>query len=127
MSEMWYTEKEILHEVGTALNPYEQISILAELNGCKRSEIEKVLKKYGEPLPKPQRATGHRTRVGRPITNIEEAEKRRADKRAYYLRHRERLIEQAKERQRRVKHDIERIPRADTPCGYQDSSASGET
>lgn len=98
---MWYSEEEILYDYRTALNPYAQIGIMAEVNGVSRSEIEKVLKQNGIPLPKPQRNTDHRTKVGRPIKNIEEAEKRRADKRAYYLQHRERLIEQAKERQRR--------------------------
>ena len=101
MRMMWYSEEEILYDYRTALNPYAQIGIMAEVNGVSRSEIEKVLKRNGVPLPKPQRNTEHRAKVGRPIKNIEEAEKRRADKRAYYLQNRERLIEQAKERQRR--------------------------
>ena len=98
---MWYTEAEILFDVKYALNPYEQVGILAQLNDVKRTDIEKILKRNGVPLPKVQRKAAFCARMGRPLKDIDRAEKRRAEKRRYYQAHRERLIEQAKINQKK--------------------------
>ena len=98
---MWYTEKEIIYEVTHALNPYEQVGILAQLNDVARPDIEKVLRRHGVAIPTRQRKAAYCVRMGRPLKDIDRAEKRRADKRAYYIAHRERLIEQAKINQKK--------------------------
>lgn len=105
---MWYTDTEIIYEVKHALNPYQQIGILAELNGVERTTIERILKKHKIPLPRYQRNHSHSAKAIKQNLCEDakvqaEKERRRREKREYYLRNRERIIAQAKEYQKRRK------------------------
>ena len=117
---MWYTEEEILYEIAHARNPYQQVKVLAELNGVDRATIERILKKHDVPLPKYQRDIGHYAadKVGRPTVKSDKAERRRAEKRRYYLENRDRLLKQAKDyhkrRKERERHGKERQKERDS-------------
>lgn len=99
---MWYSEEEIIYEISHAVNPYEQIKILAELNDCSIKEIQDIWKKAGNELPKFQRRSGFYGLRGKWEERGNEAlaeEKRK--KREYYLRNREQILKKQEERRRK--------------------------
>lgn len=107
---LWYTDSEIIYDVKHALNPYQQISILAELNGVERKEIEKVLKRHKIKLPPYQRQTCNFAKLTqrgeREVT--EDHKKRREQKHDYYVRNRERILAREHKRYERLREELER-------------------
>jgi hypothetical protein len=89
------------------LNPYQQISILAELKGVARHEIEEVLKRNGEALPKySRRSTQYGDRQKIVYDDPEKQrnhEKEKLRKRLYYKEHREEILQRNKEYKMRKK------------------------
>lgn len=100
---MWYSEYDICYEVRHALNPYQQIRVLAELNETSVSKIEKILKQNDVPLPKYQRQSRSYTEKIERMEVTEDHLKRRQQKREYYLAHREQILARKRDykRQRR--------------------------
>ena len=107
---MWYTDTEIIYEVKHALNPYQQIGILAELNGVERTTIERILKKHKIPLPRYQRQLCNFAKLTergeREVTP--DHEKRREKKREYYIKNRERILARNREKTKELRKERER-------------------
>ena len=98
---MWYSEEEIIYEISHAVNPYEQIRILAELNGCSIKEIQDIWKKAGNELPKFQRRDnihGLREKWEKDHLTISREKQK---KREWYLRNREQILKKQEERRRK--------------------------
>lgn len=50
MSELYMTDEEIYVLYRDAIDHHKQLKILAELNGCEKSDIEAALKRYNKRL-----------------------------------------------------------------------------
>lgn len=99
---MWYSEEEIIYEISHAVNPYEQIKILAELNGCSIKEIQTIWRKAGHELPKFQRRIGANGLMRK--WDSQDPKKRteiKDKKHEYYIRNREKILAKQEERRRK--------------------------